>query len=205
MVDFTVAIPTYNGSCYLPQILARLRSQSSTQHFSWEVIIVDNNSTDDTAKIVQTYQAQWPEAYPLRYCLETEQGLAFARQRAIDEAHGDLVGFLDDDILPELDWVAAAFSFGQEHPQAGAYNGQIHADFEVKPPDNFDRIKSFFAIRERGETPNLYKPETLSLPPGAGLVVRRQVWQESVPKRLSLIGRVNGSQLAGEDFEALLY
>ncbi|NET39557.1 MAG: glycosyl transferase, partial [Cyanothece sp. SIO1E1] len=42
-------------------------------------------------------------------------------------------------------------------------------------------------------------------PPGAGLVVRRQVWQESVPKRLSLIGRVNGSQLAGEDFEALLY
>ncbi|MGD1701970.1 hormogonium polysaccharide biosynthesis glycosyltransferase HpsE [Dapis sp. BLCC M229] len=204
-VQFTVAIPTYNGEKRLPKVLDKLREQINTEHFYWEIIVVDNNSKDNTAAVVQDYQKNWSEAYDLRYCFEAEQGLAFARQKAIEEAKGELIGFIDDDVFAAPDWVSMAYKFAQEHPKAGAYGGQIHGNFEVEPPKNFERIKVFLAIRERGSKPHLYNPEKLIMPPGAALVVRKQAWCENVPSRLALIGRVNGSTLAGEDFETLLY
>jgi glycosyltransferase involved in cell wall biosynthesis len=214
MVDFTVVIPTYNGEKRLPQLLERLReagrshsvkSQTNTEQFSWEILVVDNNSKDNTAKVVQEYQANWPDTYPLRYSFEAEQGAAFARQRAIKEARGELIGFLDDDNLPDPEWVAAAYAFGQAHPQVGAYGGQIHGDFEVNPPENFKRIQSFLAIRERGSQPHQYQPENLSLPPAAALVVRKQAWLDTVPVRPTLGGKAHGSMVQGDDYEPLLY
>ncbi|MCD8485816.1 MAG: hormogonium polysaccharide biosynthesis glycosyltransferase HpsE [Desertifilum sp.] len=203
--DLSVAIPTYNGADRLPKLLEKLRSQFNTDSFSWEIIIIDNNSTDSTAALIQAIQQNWNFPYPLRYCFEAEQGLAFARNRGITEAQGELVAFLDDDNHPDPDWVAQAYQFAQNHPQAGAFGGQIHGEFAISPPANFKRIESFLAIRERGSEPHLYQPQNLSLPPGAALVVRRQVWLDNVPKRLHLVGRIQGSMLAGEDYEALLY
>ena len=83
MIDFTVAIPTYNGENRLPEVLERLRSQVNTECFSWEIIIIDNNSKDNTAKVIQKYQVNWQESYPLKYFFETQQGAAFARQKAM--------------------------------------------------------------------------------------------------------------------------
>ena len=205
MVDFTVASPPYNGAQRLPKVLERLRSQIETAPFSWEVIVIDNNSKDNTFAVVEDYQQDWPEAFPLNYYFESQQGLVFARQRAIQEAKGSLVGFLDDDNLPAEDWVAAAAAFGKKYPEAGAYGGQIHGDFETNPPENFQRIKSFLSIRELGSEPKLYRPEVLNLPPGAALVVRRKAWLKSVPNTPALIGRINGSMLSGEDYESLLH
>ena len=203
--DFTIAIPTYNGAKRLPKVLERLKQQINTEHFAWEIIVVDNNSHDNTAEVVQNYQANWSAISSLRYCFEEKQGLAFARQRAIAEAQGELVGFIDDDILPSPNWLTEAYFFASKYPQAGAYGGQIHGDFEVTPPQNFERIESFLAIREKGEEPHLYQPDILSLPPGAALVVRKQAWCENVPSEPVLIGRVNGVMLAGEDYETLLH
>lgn len=201
-VDFTVAIPTYNGESRLPEVLERLRSQLHTEHLGWEVIVVDNNSTDNTAKVVQEYQANWSGQHLLRYAFEPQQGAAFARQRAIEEASSDLIGFLDDDNLPASDWVAAAYAFGQEHPDAGAYGSQIHGVFEVTPPQNFHRIAPFLAITERGPNPLQYKPNKKLLPPSAGLVVRKQAWLD-IPTQMVLRGRVSGNMLTGEDLEML--
>ncbi len=78
-VDFTVAIPTYNGQSRLPELLERLRNQLYTEDFSWEIIVVDNNSNDNTAKVVQSYQENWSCPYPLKYCFEPQQGAAYAR------------------------------------------------------------------------------------------------------------------------------
>jgi glycosyltransferase involved in cell wall biosynthesis len=205
MSAFTVAIPTYNGASRLPQLLERLREQVETERFTWEILVVDNNSHDSTQQVVRDYQANWSEPFTLRYCFESEQGLAFARQRAIAEARGQLIGFLDDDMYPAPDWVARAYTFGQEHPKAGAYGGQVHGDYEVQPPENFQRIASFLAIRERGDKPHLYQPKSLSLPAGGGLVARKQAWLDSVPDRFVFSGRVGNSLLANEDFEALLH
>lgn len=206
MVNFTVAICTYNGADRLPKVLERLRSQLHTEHFSWEIIIVDNNSTDNTARVVQEYQANWAEAYPIKYYFELEQGLAFARRFAIKKAQGSLVGFLDDDNLPNSNWVWAAYEFGQLHPQAGVYGSQIHGDYEVEPPKNFNRISVCLAIIERGQEPFRYSSNKHVFPAGAGIVIRKQAWQEFVPERPFLKG-VCATSLAskGEDLETISY
>ncbi len=203
MVDFTIAIPTYNGAQRLPQVLDKLRSQTDVEEINWEVIVVDNNSSDNTAEIVKEYQQNWLLNVPLRYCFEPEQGAAFARKRGMKESVSPLVGFLDDDNIPAPHWVAAACKFAQEHPQAGAFGSQIHGVFEVEPPPNFERIKAFLAITERGSEPLLYNPKVKLLPPSAGLVVRRDVWLSSVPQQCILTGRVPGSMLTSEDLEVL--
>jgi len=204
-IDFTIAIPTYNGETRLPEVLERLRNQLNTEHFSWEIIVVDNNSTDNTAAVVKTYQASWQNPYPLKYCFEAQQGVAYARQRAIEEARGSLIGFLDDDNYPSATWVQAAYTFGQQHPKAGAYGSQVHGDFEVEPPENFEKIASFLAITERGTQAHQYKPSMKMLPPGAGLVVRKQAWCQTVPKRLVLNHKGREALLASEDLEAVLH
>ncbi|MBX2862981.1 MAG: hormogonium polysaccharide biosynthesis glycosyltransferase HpsE [Leptolyngbyaceae cyanobacterium MAG.088] len=195
MVDFTVVIPTYNGAQRFPRVLDALRSQLNTESFQWEVVVVDNNSSDSTSDVVQTYQADWLIDVPLRYVTESRQGLAYGRQCGVEAASGMWVGFLDDDTAPDENWVAAAYRFGQAYDRAGAFGGQIHGDFEVPPPKNFERIKSFLAIKERGPEPHLYQPEVLILPPGAGLVIRKQAWLEAVPAQLQRTTR------GGNDFE----
>jgi glycosyltransferase involved in cell wall biosynthesis len=202
-VDFTLAIPTYNGASRLPELLERLQNQLHTEHFSWEIIVVDNNSTDNTAKVVQNYQASWQHPYPLKYCFEPKQGAAHARHTAVKEAQGKYIGFLDDDNYPTSNWVAAAYEFGEKHPNVGAYASQIHPNWEVQPPANFHRIAAFLAITERGNLPLLYEPEKKLLPPSAGLVVRREAWLKSVPNQAILTGRVAGNMLTGEDLEML--
>ncbi|MEH1768286.1 MAG: hormogonium polysaccharide biosynthesis glycosyltransferase HpsE [Nostoc sp.] len=204
-LDFTVAIPTYNGESRLPELLERLQNQLHTENLSWEIIVVDNNSTDNTAKVVQAYQQNWQRPYPLKYCFEAQQGAAYARKRAVAEAKGRLIGFLDDDNYPVSNWVSAAYAFGEKHPKAGAYGSQIHPDWEVEPPENFQRIAPFLAITERGDLPLLYKPAKKLLPPSAGLVVRKQAWLESVPDKPILTGRVKGNMLTSEDLEMLSY
>lgn len=205
-MDITVAIPTYNGEKRLPQVIERLTNQNNTANINWEIIIVDNNSVDHTSTLIQNYQKSWNYSFPLRLFLEKQQGAAFARLRAACEARGELIAFLDDDNLPDFNWLSAIYSFGKKYPQAGAWGGQIHGEYEVQPPDKFNKILRFLAIREYGSEPHLFKPESLYLPPGAAFVVRKHVWCENVPQKPKFKGILPGGvDIGGEDFEALLY
>ena len=202
-MDITVAIPTYNGALRLPEVFQHLQRQVETDAITWEILIIDNNSSDDTQKVIALYQKN---ALPqMRYSKELRQGAGFARDRAFREAQGELVAFLDDDTIPNPDWVSAVAKFAQLHPQAGAYGSRIRADYAVPPPPNFDRIASFFAITDRGSKPQLYRKNSRLLPPSAGLVVRKSVWQEYVPPEMTLTGRIEDSMLTGEDLEMLSY
>lgn len=203
MVDFTVVIPTYNGEHRLPQVLDKLRSQLNTDHFLWEIYVVDNNSSDQTAQVVHQYQTH--SSTPIHYIMETRQGAGFARQRAMKEACSSLVGFLDDDNIPDEHWVSEAYQFAQDYPHAGAYASRIDGDFEGDVPPDFDRLLPFFALTQRGSLPRLYDPKQKILPPSAGLVLRKQAWVDNVPSHLILGGRVNGNMLTGEDIEMLSY
>lgn len=204
-LDFTIAIPTYNGATRLPKLLDSLLQQTEVEHLKWEIIIIDNNSADNTAEIIRNYQAKWNCDFPLRYVQEKQQGLAFARTRAVNEARGESIGFLDDDNLPAPDWVKEAHAFGRQNPQAGAWSGQIHGQYEVEPPENFQRIQAFLAVREHGDKPFLFNPDILKLPPGAALVVRKKAWSENVPLQLVFKGRLGNSMLGGDDYEAIIY
>jgi glycosyltransferase involved in cell wall biosynthesis len=101
-IKVTVAIPTYNRADFLRQTLAGITQQQfPREHF--EVLVIDNNSTDHTRAVV----AEFAGAHPApRYLRETQQGLDYARNRAIAEARGEIIIFGDDDILVRPDWLA---------------------------------------------------------------------------------------------------
>ncbi|MDZ7960055.1 MAG: hormogonium polysaccharide biosynthesis glycosyltransferase HpsE [Aulosira sp. DedQUE10] len=204
-VDFTVAIPTYNGENRLPRVLEKLRTQTGVENLNWEIVIVDNNSTDGVAKVIQQYQQQWYHPFPLKYFLETRQGATFARSTAIQEAQSEIIGFLDDDNLPAPNWIWEGYKFALDNPQVGAYASKVRGAFEVEPPENIKPLLFYLAITERGEQPHLYLPFRQGFPPTAGLVVRRQAWKDHVPKVPFLIGRIGASMLGSEDAEALFY
>jgi len=212
--DLTVAICTYNGAERLPDVLECLQACQSFQletiaPLRWEVLVIDNNSQDATPMIVEAYQTGerstgWGTV-ALRYVLESRQGLAYARQRAIEAANAPIVGFLDDDNLPEPDWPLAVAKFMEQHPQVGAIGSRVFPRYETEPPPDFERVAPFLAITDRGDRPRPYPPQQGLLPPGAGLAVRRSAWLATVPPQLQLLGRVGGQMLAGEDLEALSY
>ena len=100
MIDFTIAICTYNGAQRIPRVLEHLCRQKQTHNINWEILIIDNNSQDNTAAIRRTIPTTMEATTALRYCFEPKQGLAYARRLAIKEARGEWIGFLDDDNWP---------------------------------------------------------------------------------------------------------
>ena len=210
-VFFTAAIRTYNARMHIATILDRLMAQEDVDQIQWEVLVVDNNSTDNTIGIVSQYQSIWPQSISLRCVREPQQGASYARRRAIQDACGQWIGFLDYDTWPALNWVSAICEFVQQHPRAGAVNGNIHGHFEEMPPQGFEKIAHFFAVIERGTKTafciNDQKyAHKIVMPPGAGLVVQKEAWLGSVPASLVLKGPVGSTLNAkGEDVEALMH
>ncbi|HLB90290.1 MAG TPA: glycosyltransferase, partial [Terriglobales bacterium] len=94
----------YNSASRLPATLAHLASQRCEGRFPWEVILVDNASTDGTGRIAQEL---WPQDAPvhLRVVHEARLGLAYARQRGISAARYELLSFVDDDNWVCPNWV----------------------------------------------------------------------------------------------------
>lgn len=203
--DITVAIPTYNGAGRIGLVLEHLKAQVKATNLRWEVLVVDNNSQDNIVEVIKKYQSKWSSEIPLRYCFELRQGAAFARQKAIKEADSELIGFLDDDNLPEENWLSEAVSFSQNHPEAGAFSGRIYGQYESPPPEGFEKIKAFLAIRDHGPKIKEFEPENLNLPPGASLVVRKKAWTENVPKKPNLTGKIPGLFIQGDDYEPLIH
>jgi glycosyltransferase involved in cell wall biosynthesis len=213
MLLISVVIPTYNGQDRLPLVLEHilkcgqdllLKHQTATNPF-WEVIVVDNNSTDQTAQIVQQYQTKWLDTCQLRYCFEPNLGAAFARQRGIEEAQSELIGLVDDDNLPKPNWITEALIFAAKYPQAGAFGSQIHGKFAKQPDFEMTKLACFIGIIERGEQAFCYQPKQRVLPPTAGLVVRKSAWLNSVPQKLVLNYTQRSVGLASEDLEAILH
>jgi glycosyltransferase involved in cell wall biosynthesis len=122
-LSVTVAIPTYRRATMLRQTLEGLVRQDYPPHLL-EILIVDNNSSDDTRAVVESFAQA---ALSPRYVLETQQGANHARNRAIREARGEIIIFGDDDILIEPNWVREIARPFQEHPErrVGAVGGEV--------------------------------------------------------------------------------
>lgn len=210
-MDFTVAICTYNGATRLPAVLDCLQKQIKIEGLQWEVLVVDNNSNDNTKNVVSDYIQHWQGDGQVRYVFEKKQGVSYARSTAVEVAKSeDLIGFLDDDNLPSETWVAEAYSFGQKHPQAGAYGGIIHAKLDTSPPEYFDHIKILLAVYNRGPQAFQYhrsaKPRRIPAAPGS--VIRKQAWRDCIPCKLLLLGRDEaGKTMLGacEDLEVMYH
>ncbi len=119
----TVAVITYNRSRFLRETLAGLVRQSYPPD-RWELLVIDNNSTDDTRDVVASFMASTPSP---RHVLELRQGLDHGRNRAIEESLGDVVVLVDDDILMGPTWLeqmVAPFASDRAH-SIGVVGGEV--------------------------------------------------------------------------------
>ncbi len=98
----TIAIPTYNRASTLRATLESVAALDLGGEIDAECLVVDNNSSDDTPEVIERVAAGAP--VPIRRVPEARQGSSFARNRAIDEARGDFLFFLDDDVVVERAW-----------------------------------------------------------------------------------------------------
>ena len=143
MVNFTVAIPTYNSGDCLHHILEALRTQADLAGITWEVIVADNNSNDDTAKVVSQYQEKWPNTSQLKYLFEPTQGAGFARNSAAKAAKGELIGFLDDDVIPRLTGYHRHTGLVRTSLKQASSAAKYTATSQCRPPKTSDEFKDF--------------------------------------------------------------
>jgi glycosyltransferase involved in cell wall biosynthesis len=126
----TVCICTYNRSQSLRSTLASLSSQSDINARTIEVLVVDNNCIDDTKKVIEAFQ----ETLPIRRVTEHRQGLAHARNKAVEEFRGDVLLFTDDDIRLGSCWLGAYRDAIRQFPEADYFGGRILPDWgQAKP------------------------------------------------------------------------
>ena len=197
----SVIICCYNSAERLPQTLTHLKAQKAGSNVPWEVIVVDNGSTDQTKRVAQENWSKNAPA-PLRVVEESRQGLASARHKGFLASKYEFIGFIDDDNWCDLDWVKTAFEVMSEHSEVGACGGLNEAVFEGEIPDWFNDNKAAYAIGPQGKERG-YVAEGRNYLWGAGLIVRKSALRSLFDNDFwfFLEGRKGNRILSGEDSE----
>jgi glycosyltransferase involved in cell wall biosynthesis len=129
-VDVSVVIPTYNRSALLRDAVQSVLGQNSSSPF--EIVIVDNNSQDDTETVARALV----DAHPgkIHYVRETEQGNAHARNRGVRTARGAIIAFIDDDVAVESDWLPTLVQALDAHSDLSFVGGRVLPQWNGPPP-----------------------------------------------------------------------
>ncbi len=151
----SVIIPTLNRSKLLAKTLLSLTQQTvSLQDF--EILVVDNGSTDDTQQVVGHFRSTLPK---LKYILEKDPGLHAGRHRGMHESSGDILVFADDDIVAFPTWLEGIVESFQDD-RTGLVGGKNVPDYESPPPDWVEslwvktpegRYMTYFSLLSFGE------------------------------------------------------
>src|SRR5262249_24614838 len=150
MLDLSVVVPTWNQAGFLDALLASLAAQVVPPSLVWEVVVVDNNCTDDTAGVVARHVAAG-RIPGLRPRLEPTQGARAARCRGHRETAAPLLALVDDDTVLEPGWVAAAAAFMAAHPRAGIVGGRIAIAWAAPPTPMCLRYAGQLAAQDYGD------------------------------------------------------
>lgn len=132
MIRLSIVIATYNRSSQLLNLLQSVVEQTLPRQ-EWECVVVNNNSTDDTASAFETFSARYPDCN-LRMVLEPNQGLSYARNRGIRESEGEYIAIVDDDERIAPDFVASYVALFDNVPDAVAAGGPIVAEYPTGRP-----------------------------------------------------------------------
>ena len=194
MIDLSIAVCTYNRADVLPKCLESLVNQSASSEL-FEVLIIDNNSNDETKKIADDFCQKHNN---FRYIFEKKQGHSQARNRAIAEAKGKYLAYIDDDETVNQEFVQSIFDcFAQT--DADVVGGPVFTWFDApkKPVFYNAKIYNFDLGPERKKM----------TPPGFdfGFGCGHSCFKKSLFDEVGLFsedfGIVNGKLQMGEDSE----
>jgi glucosyl-dolichyl phosphate glucuronosyltransferase len=175
----SVIIPTRNRAKLLNKVLGSILNQTYSQH-NFEIIVVDNGSTDETREICSSYEQKISH---YRYIYDETPGLHIGRHAGLKAAQGKILVYADDDIRAFPTWlegIAEAF----KNPQVALVGGKNIPDFEIEPPDwvkrlwiehNGRRSISMFSVLDFGDEIQEISPLYVW---GCNFSIRKSVLQE---------------------------
>jgi len=196
MYDLSLIICTYNNSRQLRETLASIAAQKVGSGATFEVVVVDNNCTDNTTVVVDAF-AKANRSFNTRLIRESRQGLTPARQCGFAHTHSQWIAFVDDDCILHPDWVEQALIFARQNPRCGAIGGSVILDYQSPPAPYLNQFGWLMSHQDFGDAPRC----VISLV-GAGLMLRRVALIESGWVQNPLLGdRIGGHLVSGGDIE----
>ncbi len=192
----SVIICTYNREKFLKSALESYKNQS-LENDKFEIIVVDNKSTDNTKNLVGEFIAENP-SLNVRYVFEENQGLSYARNRGIIEAENEILVFVDDDAEVEKDFLKNIKTHFETDDEVKAIGGKVEPVFESgKEPDWLSPYlwglvtKIDYGNKAKTFPGNKY-------PVGCNMSFRREVF-DMFGKFDTELGRIGRVGLAGEE------
>lgn len=198
LAEITFIVCTYNRADYLDDTLASLTGAEKPIS-PVEILVIDNNSEDHTAAVVDRYKNLATPEISVRRIQEKNQGLSFARNRGITEASASVIIFVDDDIRATDQYINAWLNFFQQNPDVQAAGGKIHVHFDDPRP----RWMSHFLLpllghHDFGDTIKPYRKT--DFPFGGNMAFRKEIFNHIKPFNTKL-GRIGKDLKASEEKE----
>lgn len=194
--DISVVVCTYNRAEMLRDTLESWLSLQNTR-FKVELIIVDNNSTDHTAQVVESFRSVYPSR--LHYICEANVGLSYARNRGIKEASGKIVAFVDDDVFFDKDWLKEVLKAFNSHKEISCVGGNTIPKFDAAKPSwiTGNVLKLYGSTGSGDHDKFMIFPE---YPVGLNMAFRNEVFTQ-VGEFNTKLGRIKNSLLSNEERE----
>lgn len=135
-----MCICTYKRAALLSDLLRNLESQRTDDLFSFEVVVADNDAAGSAEVVVREWSVS--SRLPVTYCVEAQQNISMARNRALAHANGDLLALIDDDEVPSTDWLYELFQASAKYHVNGVL-GPVLPRFQTEPPSWITKGKFF--------------------------------------------------------------
>jgi glycosyltransferase involved in cell wall biosynthesis len=174
----SVIVCCYNSAERLPKTIEHLAKQVVPETIPWEIVLVDNASTDNTATVAREEWVKYSINYVhLRVVFQPKPGLTYARETGIIEAKYDVLIFCDDDNWLDRNYIANTSVIMSNNKRIGALGGRAEAVADSPLPEWFDRYKYSYASYAQAEEDGELRDKHTALF-GAGMVLRKLVWNE---------------------------
>ena len=198
MNGISIIICTYNGRQKLEETLLAILQLKAT--FPWELLVVDNASTDDTAAFSTSLLSG--SAIDWRILREDEPGLIKARLCGLRASKYDVLLYCDDDNTLDREYLQIGYDLLSKNPVIGALGGCGTPFFEAQKPDWFDKYGHSFAVGPQAEKDGPMQEYPAELY-GAGAFFRKKVLLQYLEKgfKSGLSGRTGNNLVSGEDVE----
>ncbi len=174
--SLTILFSTFNGSHTLPRMFEGLQDLIIPQNISLDILVVDNNSSDNSVQIIQSFS----EKLNIKILSEKRAGKNFALNKALEQDLGELVIITDDDIIPNPEWISNYIALAERYPDRDLFGGKVELLWESQPSKALiDNIPISIAFAKT--------PESLSTGPcnamrifGPNMAVRRCVFDRGI-------------------------
>lgn len=194
-LQISVVICTYNRAQYLQDALESLYRQTLPLN-QFEVMVVDNNSIDQTKGICEAFIAAHPNAH-FYYFLETQQGASFARNTGAARAQSPLLCFMDDDAIADPDYLEKIVQFFIRHPDAGGLGGRIIPRYIPKEPVWMSHyVSSLVGHFHYSETVSVFAPNKYPLE--SNMIIRKADFDAIRGFNTALPGVMGTLRIGGE-------